>query len=106
MEKIRKAKAQLELNLATKVKDNNKYFHKYINSRRRAGENLHPLLDTEDKTVTKDQDKAEVLNAFFASVFNSKACYSLGTQPPVLVGKDGEQNRLCIIHSEMVLDLL
>ena len=35
-EKIRKAKAQLELNLATKVKDNNKYFYKYINSKRRA----------------------------------------------------------------------
>ena len=35
-EKIRKAKAQLELNLVTKVKDNNKYFYKYINSKRRA----------------------------------------------------------------------
>ena len=35
-EKISKAKAQLELNLATKVKDNNKYFYKYINSKRRA----------------------------------------------------------------------
>ena len=78
-EKIRKAKAQLELNLATKVKENNKYFYNYINSKRRAGENLHCLLDAEDKTVTKDQDKAEVLNAFFASVFNSRTCYSLGT---------------------------
>ena len=45
-EKIRKPKAQLELNLATKVKGNNKYFYKYINSKRRARENLHPLLDT------------------------------------------------------------
>ena len=27
-EKIRNAKVQLELNLATKVKDNNKYFYK------------------------------------------------------------------------------
>jgi len=56
--------------------------------------------------VTKDQDKAEVLNAFYASVFNSKTCYSLGTQSPVLVGRNGDPNRPCIIHNEMVLDLL
>jgi len=54
-EKIRKAKTQLELNLATKVKDNNKYFYKYIfiyihmntYSKRRARNNLHPLIDAE-----------------------------------------------------------
>ena len=43
-EKIRKAKVQLEPSSATKVKDNNKYFYKYINSKRGARENLHPLL--------------------------------------------------------------
>ena len=56
--------------------------------------------------MTKDQDKAGVLNAFFASVFNSKTCYSLGTQPPVLVARDGEQNKPCMIQDEIVLDLL
>ena len=71
-EKIRKAKIHLELSLATKVKDNNKYFYKYNNTKRRARKNLHPLLGAESNTVTKDQNKAEVLNAFFASVLNSK----------------------------------
>ena len=73
-EKIRKAKTQLKLNLATEVKGNNKYYYKYTNSKRGARENLHPLLDTKGNLVTKDQDKAEKPNAFFASVFNSKTC--------------------------------
>ena len=96
-EKIRKGKAQLELNLATKLKDNNKYFYKCINSKRRARENLHPLLDTKGNLVTKDQEKAEVLNDSFASVVNSKTCYPLGTQPPGLVDRGEEQNKPSMI---------
>ena len=56
--------------------------------------------------MTEDQDKAAVHNAFFASVFNSKTSCYLGAQPLALEDRDGEQSRPCIIHDEMVLDLL
>jgi len=38
----------------------------------------------------KDEDKAEVLIASFASAFISKAICSQGTHPPELEGGDGE----------------
>lgn len=69
---MRKAKAQLKLNLTTKLKDYSKYFCKYISSKRKARENLRPFLDEKGNKVTKDWDKAEVLSAFFASLLNSK----------------------------------
>jgi len=40
-EEIRKAKAQLELRLATIVRDNKKIFYKYINNKKRDKESLH-----------------------------------------------------------------
>lgn len=69
-------KAHLELNLATAVKDNKKCFYKYINTKWRTKENLHPLLDVGGNLVTKDEEKA---NAFFASAFSSKSSCSLDT---------------------------
>lgn len=68
-EKIRKAKAQIELNLSTSgKKKNNSCFYKYVISQRIAKDILHPFLDLGGNTVTK----AEILCAFFASVFSSK----------------------------------
>jgi len=104
-EKIRKAKAQLELNLATAVKDEKKCFYKYINNERRAKEKLHSLSDVGGNVVTKDEEMAEVFNAIFASVFNSKTSCSLGTQSPELEDRDGEKNEAPIIEGEMVSDL-
>jgi len=75
-EQIRKAKAQLELRLTTVVRDNKKCFYKYIINKNEGKENLHPLLEAGGNIAHKDEEKAEVLNAFFASVFNSQTSYS------------------------------
>ena len=42
------------------------------------------------QTCTKDGEKAEVFNAFFASVFNSQTSCPQGIQPPELEDRDGE----------------
>lgn len=48
-EKIRRAKAHLELNLATAREDNKKAFHNHI-SNRKVEENLHPFLNMVEET--------------------------------------------------------
>lgn len=69
----RKAKAHLELNLAKEIKDNKKGFFKYVNSKRKARENVGPILSEGGALVIGDAEKAEILNAFFASVFSERA---------------------------------
>lgn len=44
--------------------------------------NLHPLLNAGGSIVTEDEETADILKAFFASVFNRKTSCSLCTQPP------------------------
>lgn len=53
--------------MALKKKKKN---YKYISNKRRDKENLHTLLDVTGETVEIEEHKAEVLDVFFASVFN------------------------------------
>ncbi|CAM5090430.1 unnamed protein product [Eretmochelys imbricata] len=69
---IRKAKSHLELQLARDVKGNKKGFFRYVSNKKKVKESVRPLLNEEGNLVTEDVEKANVLSAFFASVFTNK----------------------------------
>uniref|UniRef100_A0A8D0F006 Reverse transcriptase domain-containing protein n=1 Tax=Strix occidentalis caurina TaxID=311401 RepID=A0A8D0F006_STROC len=94
--------SQLEINLASAVKDNKKCF--YVSSKRETRESIHPLLDARGNMVTSDEEKAEVLNAFFTSVFNNKTSCIEGIQAPQPEDGDWENDPPAI--QETVSDLL
>lgn len=98
--KIRKAKAQPELNLATVVKDHKNKSYKYINNKKKAKENLQLLTDAVGNITTKDEEKTEIFNAFFASVSISHFSYLHSTQPFEVEDRNGEQNKPSITEEE------
>ncbi|KAK4822230.1 LOW QUALITY PROTEIN: hypothetical protein QYF61_011871 [Mycteria americana] len=94
-EKVRNAKAQLELNLAAVIIK--KVFTNTLTTKREP--KRISLLggggggNGDGDIATKDEEKAEVLNAFFASVFNSQTVYPQGIQPLEQEDRDREQNK-------------
>lgn len=67
---------------------------------------LHSLLDAWGSTVSREEENAEVPNAFFVSVFNTKASCAQGSQQWQLDVRDEELSEVLIIPEERVNDLL
>ena len=74
---VRKAKAQLELNLARKAKKNQEGFYRYLSQKKKVQEGVSLLVGDTGKEKDTDKEKAEVLHNFFASVLPGQ----LITQP-------------------------
>lgn len=86
---VRKAKAQVELNLAKDAK-NIRGFHRYINQKKKTKETVHPMVIKMGELVTTGMEKADVLNIFFASFFTGNHS-SHFSQVPKPQGREWEE---------------
>ncbi|CAJ0954382.1 unnamed protein product [Ranitomeya imitator] len=66
---IKAAKKETEKHIAKESKTNPKLFFNYINSKRIKTENVGPLKNSEERMVVDDEEKANILNTFFSTVF-------------------------------------
>lgn len=73
-EATRQAKVSLQLYLARGVKDNRKGFFKYTVGKTNTRGNVGPIMNEMSALVTEDTEKAELLNAFFSSVYTAGGC--------------------------------
>ena len=72
---MRRSKYDYEKNLATRIKTGSKMFWSYARSRLKTKRELGQL-EKQDGTLTNDsQKKAEVLNKYFAGVFETEGDY-------------------------------
>lgn len=68
-QKIRSAKANFEIQLADKIKDDSKTFYAYVNSKSKGRKCIGPLKDSRGEVVADDAGMGNILNEFFGSVF-------------------------------------
>ncbi|RMC20251.1 hypothetical protein DUI87_01097 [Hirundo rustica rustica] len=95
-----------EQTVPVRRKDNKKCFYKYINAKRKGKTNLCSLLDKGENLISADEEKAEVLNAYFASVFSEETTCLQDNCPPGLEDGVREQNGPLIIEEVAVRELL
>ena len=66
---LRKAKCHHEKDLATNIKTNSKLFWGYVRSKLKRKAALGQLQGQDGNTIDNSQERADLLNNYFASVF-------------------------------------
>jgi len=82
-EGVKRAMVHMDLNLVRDAKNNNEGFYRYVSQKRKVKGSVSPLMSKTGKLITMDEEKAEVLNKFFASVFaGSLSCHTSQVDGP------------------------
>ena len=97
---VRKAKKKYEQKLAKGAKKNPRAFWSYIKSKRSNRQSVGPLSDG-GTLLTDDEKQAEVLNAYFTSVFTKEDLHDLPSMDPMY---DGESLQSTPFSAEIVKD--
>ena len=69
---VRKAKREIEINIAKGAKTNSKMFFQYYNSKRTFKEEVKCLRDTNGKIIDEEKKVANILNDYFSQVFTKE----------------------------------
>ena len=83
---VRNAKKRFEKNLAKDVKKNPKAFYSYLKSKTSNRQSVGPLKK-DGKVVSDDEEQADILNQFFASVFTEEDLSNLPQLGPFEKGE-------------------
>ena len=73
----RKADIEYEKNIAKKAKTNPKIFYSFVNSKMKVKESIGDLVNKDGNKVSSNDEKAEILNNFFCSVFTKEKTDSI-----------------------------
>ena len=96
--------------MARDVKNNKKTFYRYIGQKRQAKTGVPSLVNLKGELASTDEEKAEVLNEFFALVFTGGQDSSLSHVPAPCTPKPpgGDQGCKCppTVRAEQVQDRL
>ena len=69
---VYRERKNMEKKIAEEAKDNPKSFWTYIRKQTRSCQGVHPLVKPNGEKTTTDEEKVEIWNEFFASVFTSE----------------------------------
>jgi hypothetical protein len=70
--KVRQAQMRYEKEICQKAKDDPKVFWRFVQSKTKIKESIQCIIDDNGEIHTENKCKAELLNAFFQSVFTNE----------------------------------
>ena len=100
---VTSAKRQFERRLAQEIKENPKRFWNYVRSKTKVKSGISDLTKEDGSKTKSDEEKAEVLNDFFASVFTRDDTTDI---PELDVKYDGAPLEDIVTTSDKVLKKL